>query len=100
MASMYDVLADPALKIQKATEVKVVAATPVLGIQESEKKALRTLERSVNDSTFIAQWTYQDSKAPKDYDLISKKDDMLLGKGANQAEVHIGKLGERFGIGV
>jgi hypothetical protein len=89
---------DPAI-MQKPRERLV---TPKPGIRKSEdavphKEAImKVLKRATDDPAFIAQLTYQGSKALSGYNLTLEEKAALLSGDINWMEAHVGKLDERL----
>lgn len=68
----------------------------VLGTTDSRKELVKVLERAANDDAFIAQLTYQGSKALQGYDLTSEEKAALLSGDIRWIEAHLGKLDKRL----
>ncbi len=57
---------------------------------------VKILERAANNPAFIAQLTYQGSKALRGYNLTLEEKAALVSGDINWIEAHIGKLDERL----
>lgn len=66
------------------------------GISMSKEALLAVLDRAADDYDFIAQLTYEGSKALKDYDLTREEKAALLSGDINWIERQVGKLDERM----
>jgi hypothetical protein len=97
MASLHLVI-DPVYAIRKPKE-KGADLEP--DTRESEKlihkeTIVKILERAANNPAFIAQLTYQGSKALRGYNLTLEEKAALVSGDINWIEAHIGKLDERL----
>lgn len=65
-------------------------------VKMSKEEVLKVLDRAADDSAFIAQLTYEDSKALQGYDLTWQEKAALVTGDINWIETHVGKLDERL----
>jgi hypothetical protein len=61
-----------------------------------KEDVFRVLDKAADDSAFIAQLTYQGSKALQGYNLTWEEKAALMSGDIQWIETHIGKLDERL----
>lgn len=79
--------------IKRITEV---LAVPVLRTRNSRRDMIKVLERAANDDGFIAQLTYEGSKALQGYNLTLEERAALLSGDIRWIEAKVGKLNDRL----
>jgi hypothetical protein len=84
----------PSVSRAKEPKEKVVASK--LRSKKARGELVRVLERAADDDVFIAQLTYEGSKALEGYDLTSEEKAALLSGDIQWIEAHLGKLDERL----
>ena len=98
MASLYMVM-DNVSTVRKPKEEEIVTKPAIREAEEAicGKEAIVTvLERAADDPAFVAQLTYQGSKALQGYDLTLEEKAALLSGDINWIEARVGKLDTRL----
>jgi hypothetical protein len=106
MASLNNQVVRPFFSITKSITAATASVLGAKGAKEattvihqwrlkkSQNALVKVFERAANECAFIAQLTYEGSKALHDYDLTAKEKAALLSGDINWIETHLGKLDE------
>ncbi len=86
--------ADSMLGVRDSEETTVVS--PELDREDPKEAIVKVLERAADDPAFIAELTYQGSKALQGYNLTLEEQAALLSGDVNWIEAHVGNLDERL----
>lgn len=73
-------------------ETKEPVRVPVLSTRNSREETIKVLKRAADDDDFIAQLTYEGSRAIQRYNLTLEEKGALLSGDIRWIEAHVGKL--------
>ena len=96
MASLLDITKSIKAWTMNINGARAAVPVSALSTHYPKNEVIRVLEKAANDDSFIAQLTFEGSKALKGYRLTAEEKAALLSGDISWIEAHNGKLTDRL----